>query len=133
MENNLEKLLPCPFCGGKANKYEWKDESLWSHNIVSWFTIGCLDCDYQMNTCGFEKDAIRKWNNRFCWISMETPPKEFKNYLVLTVYGTIKTDEWRQPLGGSWLGVEIITHWMSIFKLPEGLDKTLFSRDPLVI
>lgn len=63
------------------------------------------------------------------WIPMKTPPKEFKNYLVLTVYGTIKTDEWRPPLGGSWLGVEYKTHWMPIPTLPEGLDKTLWGRE----
>ena len=64
---------------------------------------------------------------------METPPKEFKNYFILTQYGTIKVDLWRQPLGGSWLGVETVTHWMAIPALPKGLDKTLWNKEELVI
>ncbi len=66
------------------------------------------------------------------WIPIETPPEEYKDYLVLTVYGTIKTDSWRPVIGGSWLGVETIVLWMPIPILPEGLDKALW-RDPLRI
>jgi hypothetical protein len=123
------KLKPCPFCRGKASKDEWKDGSLWSNEIVSWYSIGCSDCDYHMNFCGDEERAISTWNSRPCWIPMETPPKEFKDYFVLTVYGTIKTSQWREALGGSWEHVQTVTHWMEIPTLPEGLDKTLWKKN----
>ena len=53
------------------------------------------------------------------WISIKDRlPEEFKDYFVITIYGNIKVDEWRPPLGGSWLGTERITHWMPIPKKP---------------
>jgi hypothetical protein len=136
MKIDKKDLLPCPFCGGEASVDEWRDGSLWSNAIVSWFSIGCSDCDYIMTFCKYWLKAIEAWNNRKVespWIPMGTPPKEFKNYFVLTVYGTIKVDQWRQPLGGSWLGCEYVSHWMPIPTLPEVSDKTLWKKDGLVI
>jgi Lar family restriction alleviation protein len=61
-----KNLKPCPFCGGKGSLRFYQDESLWSHNIVTYSEIGCRECDYSMNFCKDDegKDAIEKWNNR---------------------------------------------------------------------
>ncbi len=56
-------LRACPFCGGEAYQREWRDESLWSHEIVPWREVGCHNCDIEMRSCDSD-DAISQWNTR---------------------------------------------------------------------
>lgn len=59
-----EALLPCPFCGGPARLSNRQDESLWSHELVDWYSASCLDCDIEMTECD-DFDGLRKaWNTR---------------------------------------------------------------------
>jgi Lar family restriction alleviation protein len=58
------KYLPCPFCGKDARTSVSKDESLWSHEIVDWYYVGCDSCDFSMSECIYEEDLIEKWNSR---------------------------------------------------------------------
>ena len=41
-----------------------QDESLWSHDIVDWYYVGCMDCDISMNECDNEEELIERWNRR---------------------------------------------------------------------
>lgn len=54
-------LLPCPFCGGEARK--WQDPS----HSAAWF-IGCddgdRDCFGSINWAETEAEAIAAWNTR---------------------------------------------------------------------
>ena len=57
------KLKPCPFCGREPNESKFQDESLWSHNIVWKYKIGCMDCDVQFVEED-EEEVIESWNTR---------------------------------------------------------------------
>ena len=47
------RLLPCPFCGGKAHNYS-----------QSRFWIGCKDCGAEMPIFLTEAAASEAWNSR---------------------------------------------------------------------
>lgn len=72
-----EELLPCPFCGGKANgdgvaRYSpplhntwWSDGS----KITEAFFVNCMSCGIRNGTClgvGYQtrEHAHRHWNTR---------------------------------------------------------------------
>lgn len=55
----MEKLKPCPFCGGEAfitpiitNYYEPR------------FTVFCKECNAKSKYCKDEESAIAAWNRR---------------------------------------------------------------------
>lgn len=54
MPTELNKLLPCPFCGGKA--------------IISmhlpYYNVGCLDCESSSGETFSRDKAIKLWNTR---------------------------------------------------------------------
>jgi Lar family restriction alleviation protein len=56
--------LPCPFCGKEPHRSTRLDESLWSHNLVTWYEVGCRDCDIGMSACEDEEDLLERWNQR---------------------------------------------------------------------
>ena len=39
------KFKACPFCGAAPRYLTCEDESLFSHNIVTWHTVSCYNCD----------------------------------------------------------------------------------------
>jgi Lar family restriction alleviation protein len=52
-------LLPCPFCGGKANVYENEVD------FVTKWSVGCGDCNCNMDVCeDTPADAAVVWNTR---------------------------------------------------------------------
>lgn len=51
----MNKLKPCPFCGGEAHLYTAYDYS----NKVQCDKCGCGTMHYKD-----EKEAVRKWNRR---------------------------------------------------------------------
>jgi Lar family restriction alleviation protein len=53
----IEKLLPCPFCGGKAVCSPADD----SGEVV--FAVACMNCEAQI-TKADEAGAIKQWNIR---------------------------------------------------------------------
>lgn len=59
--DKAEALLPCPFCGGEARK--WQDPS----HSAAWF-IGCddgdRDCFGSIHWAETEAEAIASWNRR---------------------------------------------------------------------
>lgn len=59
-----EEVKPCPFCGDAATARRWQGESLWSHEVVEWLSIGCGgDCDYSMGS-ELQEKLILRWNTR---------------------------------------------------------------------
>lgn len=48
-----EKLLPCPFCGGKAKLVS---------SVESW--VECKSCGATSRFCACDSGAIEKWNKR---------------------------------------------------------------------
>ena len=57
--------LPCPFCGKPARVTTRKDESLWSHEIVNWYSVSCSgDCEVEMTECKHQGRLIKRWNTR---------------------------------------------------------------------
>ncbi len=53
------KLLPCPFCGGKAKLWTTKD----SFDSNGWYSeVTCQHCNAR--TIGNEDEAINAWNAR---------------------------------------------------------------------
>ena len=61
----MSELVPCPFCGGEPEVETFETESLWSHNIVTYTSVGCPECDINFST---EPDhaiqAVDLWNQR---------------------------------------------------------------------
>lgn len=68
-------LLPCPFCGSPAAALKSFDESLYSHEIVTWYEIRCSNSDgfddLQLDCPGSEgiysediDDLAAAWNRR---------------------------------------------------------------------
>jgi Lar family restriction alleviation protein len=56
----MEELKPCPFCGHKDIKIEYRGDG---------YVVYCYKCDAEMNVCGDEcashrQDAIDQWNRR---------------------------------------------------------------------
>ncbi|QQE90232.1 Lar family restriction alleviation protein [Azotobacter chroococcum] len=72
-------LLPCPFCGGKAELHQRETESLWSHNQVTWSQVGCCECECVGADCCEDDDgseAAAHWNTRAGAPSAPTPPAQ---------------------------------------------------------
>lgn len=72
-------LLPCPFCGGKAELHQRETESLWSHNQVTWSQVGCCECECVGADCCEDDDgseAVAHWNTRAGAPSAPTPPAQ---------------------------------------------------------
>ena len=57
-------MLRCPFCGGEPSESQYQDESLWSHDIVTWHRVYCSTCDIGMNECGDREALVLRWNHR---------------------------------------------------------------------
>ena len=60
---DLEELLPCPFCGQPPTHLIYKSESLFSHNIVDWLEIKCMGCNIMMSGEDM-KEVVAAWNKR---------------------------------------------------------------------
>jgi hypothetical protein len=71
--NEREALLPCPFCGSAAEVQRHLGEDMWSHNVVTWTTVSCTECECQTRaTCpGWEPEAVDAWQAR---AALSTPP-----------------------------------------------------------
>lgn len=55
----MSELLPCPFCGGRANFYEN------AIDFVPKWSVGCDDCEANLDVCEDEKlEAAEVWNTR---------------------------------------------------------------------
>jgi hypothetical protein len=67
-----ESLKPCPFCGDKARIEERQDESLFSHDIVTWYWVQCsntknvdTDCPaYDGSGSEVKEEVVEAWNRR---------------------------------------------------------------------
>lgn len=80
------KLLPCPFCGGKADLFSWSQTPF---NYQ--YGIECRECHtlFQINQYDTTmQDTIKQWNTRkpmeriierICNVRNNTPSTEFKN------------------------------------------------------
>ena len=53
----MEKLKPCPFCGGDAYTTITEEGHFW--------VAGCRDCHAQIMLCNKEWQAIKMWNRRY--------------------------------------------------------------------
>lgn len=56
----MEKLKPCPFCGGEAEVLRNPIINGAIHNAV----VHCEECKARTTIYVFEKDAIEAWNTR---------------------------------------------------------------------
>ena len=56
----IEKLKPCPFCGGKAILYKQRASTLFSET----HTIGCSKCGISTFEKRTKKQVITLWNRR---------------------------------------------------------------------
>ena len=65
-DKQTDELIPCPFCGGKA-EYDWQEAGMCSPNQPDLVDIYCLDsdCGALIRTSGKEpNEAIKAWNMR---------------------------------------------------------------------
>ena len=56
----MDKLKPCPFCGGKARV------RMYSNSWVDWWLASCPQCHISQTGNGYEYEveAIKAWNRR---------------------------------------------------------------------
>lgn len=67
----MDKLKPCPFCGGDAQLYNWETDNNLCHG---WYRVSCI-----RGTCGTDgpmadstKKALKRWDTRASgWIPVE--------------------------------------------------------------
>ncbi len=66
----MEKLLPCPFCGGRSvlifdfsRKQNVTDGETWQKTKVWW--IKCDDCQVSQWRFKSRQEAVEEWNTRF--------------------------------------------------------------------
>ncbi|WP_186276358.1 Lar family restriction alleviation protein [Burkholderia gladioli] len=94
MSDKLSKLLPCPFCGGRASSSQQTTGGRWA--------AYCLNCEAMVDGEFSEPDAIAAWNRRASPApAIPMPPLNDAMRAVLTnencVYGT--PDELYAALG----------------------------------
>jgi Lar family restriction alleviation protein len=51
----MTELKPCPFCGGKAETYDYY--------FNEWY-IGCVECSCDLGVFDTKEEAIEAWNKR---------------------------------------------------------------------
>lgn len=153
MNNELNEMIPCPFCGNEAVvKESWLNGVY--HIADKRFAVGCGNkngCPASNNeqdeqggfACSFPtiEEAIVNWNARVIenklrariaeleatqrWIPVGEKPLEAGTFLVLLKDGDIKTD-WTFLDGGRyywWNSGDAVTHWMPRPKLPKERDR----------
>ena len=52
----MDKLLPCPFCGGKG--------VVKAIGIYMEYSVKCWDCGAKIKNCDVKSEAIEAWNRR---------------------------------------------------------------------
>lgn len=52
----MDKLLPCPFCGGKG--------VVKTIGIYMEYSVKCWDCGAKIKNCDVKSEAIEAWNRR---------------------------------------------------------------------
>lgn len=65
------ELKPCPFCGGKADTYEYEEEQVIydplgcvDKKIYTLYDVECPECGYCIVDKVSEQEAIEAWNMR---------------------------------------------------------------------
>ena len=54
------ELKPCPFCGGKANCYDFA----WMVESNKDWTVECTNCGAIIPPYGIKEESIEAWNRR---------------------------------------------------------------------
>lgn len=54
----VEKLKPCPFCGGAAEMQCGDGHDIWPYYVM------CVECVAEADRCKRQEDAIAAWNHR---------------------------------------------------------------------
>ena len=59
-------LLPCPFCGGKAEQHSHQNgnPSGWEYDCDHWVCCETEDCVVHVGMCETPAEAIAAWNRR---------------------------------------------------------------------
>ena len=61
----MDKLKPCPFCGGEARVREFRTYKEECHGIMPKYYIQCNLCTVDRPQTHWDKrDAIAEWNRR---------------------------------------------------------------------
>ena len=58
------ELKPCPFCGEMPRYDLAQSESLHSHAVVDFLSIGCSNCDFTFGSSEDWQSLVDKWNTR---------------------------------------------------------------------
>lgn len=88
-----ETLLPCPFCGGRANIYVNEVD------FVTKWSVGCGDCNCNMDVCeDTPADATVEWNARTPVPSGQTSAPAQEKHMTLwgqiaEVYGNLDAED----------------------------------------
>jgi Lar family restriction alleviation protein len=109
----VTELKPCPFCGGAPNISYYETESLWSHNVVTYTTVACKECDIGFSTEeGFEVEAPEAWNTRA--MQSAAPSDEVKRvvrdlrFFSCSALGELTPAQLTEWAGASWRAIDII-------------------------
>lgn len=124
----MEKLKPCPFCGGEA-KISHESEGVLVRCQKCGATSGWIDEYLETEDSGVKK-AIGLWNRRAAyedigllpdeiphWIPVSVPPKKSEDYLCRYYFGGMAVSYFGTA-GEGWNSAGI-THWMPLPGAPK--------------
>lgn len=84
------KLLPCPFCGGKAHKriaFPCDADGM----EMNLYIVGCDTCDIQFSWLWDEEVAMELWNTRKPMDRIVEELEEYRGMVTIQARGFVKT------------------------------------------
>ena len=107
----MSELKPCPFCGGEAKS---------NNSMRGSYYVYCITC----NAASDDTNGVDKWNTRKPdgWVSVETPPKEYGEYIIYDGLQSTSGNYNPEEAGTSWEWVFThdftkargVTHWREL-------------------
>lgn len=121
-------LMPCPFCGGKAETFPLDKYDSYGHHERLWYSE-CGECFARSDYYNTEGEAAIAWNTRASdWISCsERMPEVGEPVLIYELYNdemvvvSLNCDKMGFSNDDYWYGLRNVPFWMALPEKPKGV------------